>query len=231
MKKRNLIIIFCFFVIFIVIAYTTLSFPTYLKPADNGAKEIIIPDDYSTLSDAIANATEGTTIYLRQGNYSMTESVLEINKTLTIIGEDQAKTIINSSPDTRYGFELLNPKIALQINADNSKISNLTITNSDYGVYVTGNNSQVYNITTKSIYVVGSDNTISQNNLSLTMGFYSGYLFVEGSFNNITDNHLINYLHCSGNFNNIIENSGATMIINGTSNFVDKNSFVDSSIE
>ena len=63
-----------------------------------GSKTIIVPDDYPTITQAIASASAGDTIYVRNGVYN--DSCFEINKPLTISGED-----------VRNNFVIINPTI------------------------------------------------------------------------------------------------------------------------
>ena len=179
MNKRHLTLVFCLIVLAAVIVVAV--FPTSVKPANlESSKTITVPDDYPTIDAAVANASDSTTIFVRRGIYNLTENQLAINKTLTIVGEDQANTILNSTPDTRFSFEFFSPKIAFNIDADNFRICNLTIAGSDYGVYLTGNNSQVSNITTTSVFVIGNNGTISSNKLSLPNNVGLDCLYIRG---------------------------------------------------
>lgn len=54
--------------------------------------------DYTTLSEAVNNATDGQSIYVKQGVYE-NESVNCVGKKLTIIGENVETTIIQNSYD------------------------------------------------------------------------------------------------------------------------------------
>src|SRR4030042_2882958 len=65
-------------------------------PADAAPKMIVVPDDYATISSAIGNATDGDTILVKKGTYE--ENPLEINKTLSLIGEGADSTKISFDP-------------------------------------------------------------------------------------------------------------------------------------
>lgn len=60
------------------------------------AKAIVItvPDDYSTIQQAIDNANGGDTIYVKAGTYF--ENII-VHKTVSLIGEDQTTTIIDGN--------------------------------------------------------------------------------------------------------------------------------------
>lgn len=55
---------------------------------------IIVPDDFPTINEAIQNATDGDTVFIKQGIYNET---LVIDKRLTLKGEDTNKSIINGN--------------------------------------------------------------------------------------------------------------------------------------
>jgi parallel beta-helix repeat protein len=56
--------------------------------------EIIVPDQYSTIQEAIDNAVDGDTISVRAGTYY--EHVV-VSKTVSIVGEDASATIIDGN--------------------------------------------------------------------------------------------------------------------------------------
>jgi pectin methylesterase-like acyl-CoA thioesterase len=88
----------------LIILIPLVLVPTGVKAQ---TKTIIVPDDYSTITAAIANATDGDTIFVKKGTYEIAENSITINKTLSIIGEDQTDTKIVFSLDTRVGIEFL----------------------------------------------------------------------------------------------------------------------------
>lgn len=87
--------------------------------------------DYTSLTDAVNNAPENSTIFVKNGIYSERPEIL--TKGLTIKGEDKDKTIIRSSyyalmphPDGKLGTFR---SYTMLINTDNVTISNLTVSN------------------------------------------------------------------------------------------------------
>jgi len=201
-------------------------------------KTIVVPDDYPTITNAVGNATDGDTIFVKEGTYEIKENQkatplitgIEINKTLSIIGEDQTNTIIVFPPDTRFGMEFLfSSKVGFLVHADDFVISNLTITNCDFGIQVTANGAQVSNILTSSIYLKGNYSRISGNNLTLASSYPP--LTVKGFFNDIVHN-IIFTIQCEGSFNSIIENSGEEGRIEVTddSNFLAENCVIEISL-
>lgn len=84
---------------------------------------IVVPDNYTTIQEAINNATSGATIFVRMGTYY--EHVV-INKTIALVGEDCNLTIID-------GLETDN---VIHITTDNVTVKNFTIRKS--GLYLYG---------------------------------------------------------------------------------------------
>jgi len=57
---------------------TTTPLPVKAEP-----KTIIVPDDYSTIQEAVDNAPEGSTVFVKSGKY---ENRVRIRKPLSLIG-------------------------------------------------------------------------------------------------------------------------------------------------
>jgi nitrous oxidase accessory protein len=105
------------------------------------AETIIVPADYATIQEAINAATTGDTILVGNGTYY--ENVI-LNKTVTLVGEDTASTII----DGNYTGN------AVKITANNVQLTGFTIESS--GVY-----SGIYIEATKGANII---NNIIRNN-------------------------------------------------------------------
>jgi nitrous oxidase accessory protein NosD len=231
----------CLAVIFILTSLI-ISLTFTVEPIKASPHTITVPDNYPTITDAIGNATDGTTIYVRQGTYQ--EHTIEINKTLTLIGEKPNTTIINNIDVTSWdGISPFfpPPKIAIIINVDNVNISGFTIT-CKYGswpsIEVNANKTQITgNIMNQTdvININGNNNTFAQNTI---IGKGNGYLTCTGSNNIITDNTITG--RASGNINikgssNIIYNNTITncngygsIDIAGNKNTVAKNNLTNS---
>jgi len=84
-------------------------------------------DKFTTIQEAIDNATDGTTIFVKNGVYT---ELLNIKKKIKIIGEDKDKTIINPiSGNNGYAIRLGAPEITIE---------KLSVTNGAPGLYTTG---------------------------------------------------------------------------------------------
>lgn len=109
---------------------------------------IRVPTDYSTIQEAINAANPGNTIFVYNGTYS--ENVI-VNKTLMLVGQNAAITIINGSggtvlriDDVDYvtidGFSLTSGDYGIVLfSSQNDKLSNCVISkNSHYGIFSNG---------------------------------------------------------------------------------------------
>jgi nitrous oxidase accessory protein len=225
-----------------------------LLPVQAGSRTIVVPDDYSTISLAIQNAGAGDTVFVKRGTYH--EEALNINKSISLIGEGINETILSLNPPLVETWIFYNviwvPDTAITINANNAKLQGFTINlpNDDYGVgsgisavgdgiALTDNkvaNRSVYlrgsmlNITRNSIpaalEVTGSNSTIASNTIMNT-------LKVQGSFNLISANtigsgYYWNGIYLNGSFNCVVGNSFSSMEMDDSNfNFIIDNSFVN----
>lgn len=89
-----------------------------------------------SIQDAINNANEGDTIIVEAGIYY--ESEIVVNKTVNIIGQDAEKTVIDGNNTAKYIFHVI---------ANNARIENFTLknTNPDHISYSCA--VQIYNVT------------------------------------------------------------------------------------
>ena len=128
----------------IAIALNTSSNPLPIHPNGNtlyvGGNG---PGNYTTIQDAINNASNGDTIYVFTGTYYEN---IQINKTLNLIGEDKTTTIIDGN---RQGC-------TITLASENTHIQNFTIHGGGFdtddfanffraGIRITGSNNTIYN--------------------------------------------------------------------------------------
>jgi hypothetical protein len=193
------------FALVLVLVFLTAVCITAVKPAKAQFTTIIVPDDYPTITAAIGNATNGDTIFVRSGIYH--EQMLDINKSVALIGEDASNTIIELYPPSGpYGilgsWGIDNP---VKIEANDASLSNFTITSHgspppatnggfvsatgngieiigntiNTGISAVGNETVIANNTVTALFLSGADQTIAQNTIS-----GGGYgIWMEGSVN------------------------------------------------
>jgi len=245
------------FTLLLVLVLAASSIVSVL-PVKAEARTLVVPDDYATISLAIQNAAVGDTVFVKRGTYH--EEAININKSISLIGEDVDETILSLNPPLVETWIFYNviwvPDTAIKINANGVKLQGFTINlpNDDYGVgsgicavgegiSFTDNivaNRSVYlrgsmlNITGNSIpsalEAVGSNLTITNNTIKYT-------LKIQGSFNLIYTNKIgsgyySDGIYLNGSFNCVVGNSFSSMeMADCNSNFIIGNSFVNLDLE
>ena len=209
-------------------------------PVSAGYRTIVVPDDYPTVSLAIQNAVAGDTVYVKQGAYY--EQVLELNKSISLIGEGAGKTILYLNPPQVKILYLHNwlwiPISAININANEVKLQGFTINlpNDDFGVgsgiYAIGDRITLINniIANRSVYLRGNIQNVTGNLMPST-------LEVIGSHQIIVNNTIGDNLKVQGSFNQILFNSlnstyyFSGIQLGGSNNVIIKNSFSGMTME
>jgi hypothetical protein len=228
MNKTRLSLFLLLFTIFTqayLAEFTNSQTPANTQPQ---TKILVVPDDYSSLSQAFIHAVAGDTIYLRNGVYN--ETTFQINRAITIIGEDVRKTIIQFNvteivhDDPIFGGFYTIPSPAIKIEAGNIKIAGLTICSAG-GIYAEGDNIKIVSciLSTKaSSHFTGNNLTITKNTLN------GDYLKLTGSnltLNENTLNFSNNGIECNGNYCNIQNNNidGGLYFMRGYHNQITQN--------
>ncbi len=179
------------------------------------SKTLTVPTDYSTISEAISHASDGDIIVVQSGVY---KENLQINKSLSLIGENSQTTVIIGAGGVDRGAC---PVVAL--NADNAKIVGFTIESQNYtstNLYATGIKIQADHCTIQG--------NIIQNN-------YMGLFCSVQSYTQIIDNTITGNLKDGMRFyggsnynisgNTIIGNAVSGLALQGYSNTVTNNTF------
>jgi parallel beta-helix repeat protein len=165
-----------------------------------------VPSDYPTISAAVGNATEGDIILVEKGIYE--EEALEINKALSIIGQDAETTIINLHPQvvktTIFTQTITAYENPIKINADDVKLSGFTINSEGGEISATGNRTKITGNTLNiSVHMLGSYQTVSENNLTASV------TCSVGSHSDVYKNNVVNNsIGCdSGSYNRFFANN------------------------
>ena len=143
--------------------------------------------DFISIQDAINASNNGNIIFVRKGTYY---EVLNINKSINLIGEDKNTTIIT----TKYS-DNINQLISIKTN--NSSIQNFTLNNGSIP-FLDG-----------IILTRSSKNTIKNNNI---IGFDHGiYVLISSEKNTNSENFVSNNRYGirikGGDYNNINKNN------------------------
>ena len=192
---------------FFAVAFLTLMLAFFCKEVSG--KTWYVDDeggeDFTKIEDAIANAIQGDKIYIFNGTYN--ENLL-INKTLTIIGENKDKVILNGSDS----------ETIIEVKAEFVNISTLTILNcSFHGCGIKFEYTKFSIIENIKFIECGSgvDLYNSNNNTIRNISFEhlsrTGIHLTNSKYNNIENNQFIKnsmtgILFHNSNYNKIINN-------------------------
>jgi parallel beta-helix repeat protein len=194
-------VVFCFV---LVLSFTMFSVKVFevvrAKP-----ETLVVPDDYSTIQDAVDNAVEGDTVYVKSGTYY---EELVIDKQLFLVGEDRNSTIINEADYYSFpvritcnlvefsGFTVCSNHTAIGLtNAAYCNISGNIITNSESGIVIvsssfnTVSGNIIEDVSGSAIHLsYATNNTIHGNHIVSTGG---GIDVIHNSdYNNISENNI-----------------------------------------
>lgn len=198
-KIRSFLVILALTSAILTILIQNLNFPLepfQIDPARASTTQttLFVPDNYSTISSAIANSPEGATIIVRRGTYY--ENPV-IDKQLTIEGEDPSGTIVVGAGNVDKGAQPV-----FEIVANNVRLSGFTIESLNYstsalhatGIILKGDNCTIANNriegTYYGIFCSAQSYTIVSNN-NITKVLKDAIRFLGGSFNAFSENNLI----------------------------------------
>ena len=187
------------FVVFLVLSLVLLSFPQ-IGVVQAEPKTIVVPDDYSSIQEAVDQASQGDTVFVRNGFYY--NQTVTIDKALSLIGEDKTNTKI-------IGDWSLNGTVVL-VRHDGVVVQNLSL-NSVTGAGVSG----------RGVHLLNVRNCVVSNCNSVNSGI--GVWLYGSSENTIEDNYLVgeNSIHFNygiklqySHLNSILRNN-VTDYVNG----------------
>jgi nitrous oxidase accessory protein NosD len=191
LEKESLKRIFSILML-VTLCVGALALASKVQPAKTAI--ITVPDDYSTIQDAINHANAGDTICVRDGVYA--ESI-DINVSVTLIGENNQNTTLE--PDGNIGvyitagnvslenFNILTPsfhEIVIWIDGRGSHCSGSTIRNNVLQCS--------YDIYDEAIDIMGSkSNIVADNKIVLEGPSDSGIALLFDANHNTIDNNTI----------------------------------------
>lgn len=179
MKKRNYKKPILLIILILIVLVASILVYSSFRTDEPEPRTIFVPDDYSTIQEAINNAKEKDTIHVKEGTYNEN---ITINKSLNLIGENSHTTIIDGG----------NIGTGILIQANNVTVQGFTIKNGDSPTpyhYTTASN-------THGIHLLHVEYcNISNNKIE-----YSGHgIWLYSSSNNYIQNN-----NCSKNWDGII---------------------------
>ncbi|HDM66992.1 MAG TPA: hypothetical protein ENG62_01215, partial [Thermoplasmatales archaeon] len=142
----------------LLLVCSLLSIPALWITADSSAHshwDVVVPDDYPTIQEAINHSSEGYRIFVRSGIYK--EGILINKKNLLIQGENKFTTIIDGERTTKDAV--------INVSASNVTIQGFTVQNGwcKEEIYWDASGIKVF-----SSNVTIRDNVISFNRLGIT---------------------------------------------------------------
>ena len=174
------------FALVLVLVFLTNSFILAPLTAIAEPRTIVVPEDYRTIADAIGNATNGDTIFVKKGTYR--ENPLKINKTLSLIGEGADSTKISfNPPSTEVTVSIYEHYIfyedPIKVNADDFTLSGFTVNTTGGSISISGNKTRIANnvINCEMHVAGGSYSAISENQFTGDVGFNGTYCKVSSN--------------------------------------------------
>jgi len=175
-------------ILMLVLCFAVVSLPQIgLVKAE--PKTIVVPDDYSTIQEAVDSASEGDIVYVKNGTYL--ENVM-INQSLSLIGENWESVIIDANKEgtpisllhgnvTVTAFTICNGSnfeggVDFWAGVDYCNISNNRIINNPVGIDVACSDHNI---------IFG--NYIERNTAGIELGGTGG-----SNYNNVSNNEIIN---------------------------------------
>ncbi len=228
-------------------------------PVNADSRTLVVPDDYASIQEAINNAADGDTIFVKKGIYH--ENVV-INKSLSLMGEDRDTTIVDGNPPEGY-------RIPIQIQSDNVSVSGFKVLYGWAGMtigevkYCSISENRIAG-GTKGISAVRTSDSIIVDNIFELIGTSSAITLSYATTNLVKGNHIdscvegiqiwlnsnnntirentitncqdtaINFQYSNNNtiMRNTIINSGCgTSIYGSNNNIISNNNYVNNTIQ
>jgi len=174
--------------------------------------------NYSKIQDAINDSSDGDTVFVYSGTYY---EFVEINKQITLQGENKYNTIVEGGGLPRWGVFHVYPADVTNVNisnftirntpdycgislySGNNTITNCILDNLHYGIYVYSDNNSIINCICYNNYVGIGINTGNNNEISSCRCFLNDYGGI--SIDNHGDNNRISNCYIHSNINKGIE--------------------------
>ncbi|MCW4010922.1 MAG: hypothetical protein NWF05_09935 [Candidatus Bathyarchaeota archaeon] len=229
----------------LIVAVLVLASVATLSSAVGRSSILVVPDDYSTIIEAIDAATDGDTILVRKGIYDVPQNqTLTITKTLSLIGEDADYTLLKLHPLYHEVFILGQScgwtwADSAKISADAVVISGFTIVSDGGAFLANGNGTKLMgNIVMANVNLNGSSQIFAYNLLTPatypngTLNMYSrGMVECSGTYNQVAANTLENgVIAAMGRYGTVFANFGTGSICAGgtsDSNVIYNNTLTD----
>ena len=169
----------------------TVSTSTHTNPVPPTRGTIYVDDDappewydathVHTITQGVAAATAGDTVYVYNGTY---REKVNVNKQLSLIGESRNNVIVNGSGSGNV-FYITTP-------VNGVRIDTFSITNGQYGIYIYMSscnniitNCNIYKNKADGIRIYTDSNSINITNCNIYENVQYGIYFYKSSYNDI----------------------------------------------
>jgi nitrous oxidase accessory protein NosD len=214
----------------IVLTLLTTLFEATTLQVKAEPKTIVVEGDWMRIQGAISSANAGDTVFVKKGTYA--ESTIIIDRAITLLGEEANATIISNtdSPPWDGSFPPPPATVAINITADNVRISGFTITSAIVSIAGGGEGTQITrNIIENNVEVAGNNQIITGNTIKSSFS-------CSGSYNNVSANNISGYHErttVGGSFNVVQGNlvtGGSGLEVDGDNNLVSKNNLANDTL-
>lgn len=157
------------------------------------------PGNYSSIQDAIDNASDGDTIFVFNGTYGLAHSTIRVYKSINLIGENKVNTIINGT--------------SIWVNVSEVMISSFTLQNNSPILLISSNNITITNNILNN--TVGITMFYSDNNIFSENTFFNCGLLLWG-YNNLVYNNTVNgkpLVYLESTTDKIIDDAGQVILV------------------
>jgi parallel beta-helix repeat protein len=200
----------------IIVLLLAASSNALLFPVKAQNKTLVVPGDYPNIASAIGNATDGDTVFIKNGTYDgPINQTIEIHKSISIIGQNSETTIIRLHPKysvywicTNEYYNFLSP--AIDIRADDVSIANLTLNffcNIEvYGDRVSFLGNKLNSHCDETGLTGATGLQVKGSNCQMENNVISGTVSIEGRNNIIVQNNINFGLSLQGDKNVVASN-------------------------
>jgi parallel beta-helix repeat protein len=153
---------------------------------------LTVPDDYQTITSAVNHASQNDIIFVKSGIY---HENIQINKSLTLEGQDSKNTIIIGNGGANEPAVLTLATTGVKISGFTIESANSSIrTHNALGINIQADNCTINDNIFQNNYIgifcaLQSSTTVTNN--IITSSIKDGIRFYAGSLNNISNNTIV----------------------------------------
>ncbi len=166
----------------------------FLMNHDLYARQLIVPDQYSTIAQAVTDAAAKDTVFIKNGVY--TEHYIKVEKCIVIRGESRDSTILKGDGFTEEGF-MLDVEFTEGTTVDSLIFENLTI--KDYWRSLENYLPSYYPESKQAVMIIQNCNFVNCGTRAIAIPEWSKTLYIQ---------------------NNTFDSCGSALVLGSSSAFV-----------